>query len=115
MYAIRSYYVEDAWRGKTGHASFFAAFELAEPTAAELLLGYDGPFRLWIDGKPIHEGLSGPWPWMQDSLAVPVTLGAGRHEVAVTMATGSAAKPSTGFFMRMRAADGKKALGISLR
>ncbi len=107
--------MEGAWRGKTGHASFFAAFELAEPTAAEVLLGYDGPFRLWIDGKLIHQGLSGPWPQGQDSLAVPVTLGAGRHEVAVTMATGSAAKPSTGFFMRMRAADGKKALGISLR
>lgn len=134
--------MEETWRGKSGHAAFFSAFEVSEPRACEVLLGYDGPFRLWIDGVLVHEGLraqggswqgaGGQWPWLQDSLAVPVSLKAGRHEVAVLMATGKggagagsrvsgtakveapALGPSGGFFLRLRGEKGAGNLGITL-
>ncbi len=97
--------MEETWRGKSGHTAFFASFELSEAAECEALVGYDGPFRLWIDGKEAHKGLSGPWPRDQDSLAIPLRLAAGRHEVAVAMSTGDV--PSTGFFLRLRGFDGR--------
>jgi len=96
----------DAWRTKSGHAFFSATLELDKPAAWEFLMGYDGPFRLWLDGKVFYTNARGANPCIADESAKLARLSAGRHAVVVGMDI--AHGRSWGFFLRFRPVAGGK-------
>jgi hypothetical protein len=77
--------LHEGWQGRSGWASIH--FDLFCPDALDcvLLLGYDGPFRLAIDGQEVHCDLSATNPAVADSASVRSHLGAGRHRACVLM------------------------------
>lgn len=86
------------WLGKTGQVFFAATVELPERMDLKLLFGYDGPFRLWVDGKPVFIDLFGTNPAMVDAKNKSLILIAGRHEIKVAMDVNQG--KAFGFFMR---------------
>ncbi len=92
-----------AWEGKSGQAYFASRVELPEPMKLEVLAGYDGPFRLWLDGKLCIDALDGINPCFADKSRKTVSLPAGSHDlrVAMDLADGK----SWGFFVRFRRLD----------
>ncbi len=101
-------FVEDhaAWIGHSGHAYFWSQIELAEPAKIEFLLGYDGPFRLWLDGKRFFDALHGSNPCLPDEGSKTISLKAGVHQLTVGMDTNGGR--SWGFFMRLHRLDGSQ-------
>jgi sialate O-acetylesterase len=73
------------WMGKSGHGYFSCRIELPEAMKLQVLLGYDGPFRLWIDGKSVFTDMNGINPCLPDAVARPVALAAGVHRITVGM------------------------------
>jgi hypothetical protein len=73
------------WQGKSGHAFFACALELREPMRLRFLMGYDGPFRLWVNGKTLFEDLSGANPCYADQGDKKISLAAGTHRITVAM------------------------------
>ncbi len=49
------------------------------------LMGYDGPFRLWVDAKPVYCDLTGANPCFADQGEKRISLGRGRHRITVAM------------------------------
>lgn len=74
-----------AWNDKAGHAFFRARLELSEPMKLEFLMGYDGPFRLWLDGAPFFTDMAGTNPCSPDESARRTRLAAGFHDIVVGM------------------------------
>ncbi len=68
-------------------------FECPEPMALSLGLGYDGPVKLWLDGRDLFCDPAGAVPIGVDKANLPVEAAAGRHEVfiALTSNRGTAA------------------------
>ncbi len=63
---------------------FFAAkFECAEPMKLELGLGYDGPTKVWINGKQVHYDPDGINPMIFDQIKVPYNAKKGMHEIVI--------------------------------
>jgi sialate O-acetylesterase len=62
------------------------------------LMGYDGPFRLWLNRKPFFTDLGGSPPCLVDKNSSITKLGAGEHdvEVGVDISGGT----TSGFFLR---------------
>ncbi|SDT95757.1 sialate O-acetylesterase [Verrucomicrobium sp. GAS474] len=91
------------WDGNKGHAHFAARIDLPEAMRLEALLGYDGPFRLWIDGKPSFTDLKGTNPCVADESKKIVRLAKGRHTLHVAMDLNDGR--AWGFFVRFRRID----------
>jgi sialate O-acetylesterase len=91
------------WVGKSGQAFFHARLHLSEPMKLEFLMGYDGPFRLWLDGDPFFINMKGANPCFADESAKTIALKAGVHDIHIGMdlANGS----SWGFFLRFARKD----------
>ena len=87
-----------AWEGKAGHHYFSSVLELEEPMKLRFLLGYDGPFRLWVNEKPFYQDLKGTNPALADQKKKSIALPAGRHRVTVAMDTNGGL--AWGFFLR---------------
>ena len=66
----------------------------------ELLMGYDGPFRLWINGRAFFCNAAGANPCLPDESGKRITLPAGRHEFLAGMDI--AYGRTWGFFLRWR-------------
>ena len=98
-------FVEDhaAWLGHPGHAYFWSRLELSEPMKLEFLMGYDGPFRLWVDGKPFFNALHGTNPCLPDEGSKIAALKAGSHQITIGMDTNCGR--AWGFFLRFRRLD----------
>lgn len=99
------------WQKAEGHGYFAAKLTLPEAMKLEFLLGYDGPFRMWIDGKPFYTDINGINPCLADEFSKVTTLAAGEH--ALTVAMDLACGSSWGFFLRvcrrdLRAAEIRK-------
>lgn len=86
------------WREKNGHCYFAARIELPESMRLEFLMGYDGPFRLWIDGAPFFADLKGTNPCFPDESRKTAQLSAGAHSIRVAMDVNHGA--AWGFFLR---------------
>ncbi|RRJ95723.1 sialate O-acetylesterase [Opitutaceae bacterium TAV4] len=86
------------WQGKSGHCYFAATLDLAEPMKLDVLTGYDGPFRLWIDGAPFYDALDGINPCFPDEGSKTVRLTVGAHTLTVAMDLNNGA--AWGFFLR---------------
>jgi len=90
------------WIGTHGVACFVTEFESAAATRI-LGFGYDGPVRLWLDGKEIHSNPKGTNPCLADHHLVPVTLMPGRHRLALAMDVNGG--QAWGFTLRWLAPD----------
>lgn len=89
----------DEWLGHAGHAAFHGHVDAPEAMEVELRTGYDGPFRLWVDGREVHTDLGGTNPAIQDARRIKLKLAAGSHPISVLM--GLNGGRAWGFFMRM--------------
>ena len=88
---------------KTGQAYFASRIEVPEPMKIEFLMGYDGPFRLWLDSQPFFCNPKGTNPCLPDESAKTVALPAGSHAITVVMDLNNGG--SSGFFLRFRRVD----------
>ncbi|MDD5263139.1 MAG: sialate O-acetylesterase, partial [Methylacidiphilales bacterium] len=86
------------WIGRQGHCYFAARLELSEPMRLNFLMGYDGPFRLWIDGKSHFINMNGTNPCFADESNKPASLSAGTHLIQVGMDLNHGG--AWGFFLR---------------
>ena len=98
-------FIEDhtEWLNRSGHVYFWSRLELPEPMKLEFLMGYDGPFRLWLDGKPFFDALHGTNPCLPDEGSKIAALKAGSHRITVAMDTNCGR--AWGFFLRFRRPD----------
>lgn len=74
-----------AWQGRAGWAAFHFSIDCPAAVEARVLLGYDGPFRLAIDGVEVHRDMHGTNPAIADSVRFDHTFTAGRHQACVLM------------------------------
>lgn len=93
----------ELWKGNSGQNYFHAKIELPEPMRLEILMGYDGPFRLWLDGKPFFADINGTNPAFPDQGRKGISLKAGRHDITVAMDLNVGR--AWGFFLRFERKD----------
>jgi hypothetical protein len=91
------------WQGKPGHAFFHSRLHLSEPMKLEFLMGYDGPFRLWLDGKPFFANMKGTNPCFPDESGKTMALKAGTHDIHIGMDLNDGR--AWGFFLRFARKD----------
>jgi len=91
------------WQKAAGHGYFSSKLTLSEPMKLEFMLGYDGPFRMWIGDEDFYNGLDGVNPCIPDEFSKTVSLPAGVHTLTVAMDLNHGV--SWGFFVRMRRCD----------
>lgn len=87
-----------SWNGREGQAYFATTLTLPAATRLEFLMGYDGPFRIWVDGKPLFDDPRGTNPCFPDQSSAIRRLDAGRHEVVVGLDLNHGR--AWGFFLR---------------
>jgi sialate O-acetylesterase len=66
-------------------------------------LGYDGPVKLFVDGRPAFHDPAGTNPAKRDSAAPEIDLTAGDHELA--LALGANQGRAWGVFLRLQRID----------
>ncbi len=91
------------WVGRSGQAFFTSVISLPEPMTLQLLMGYDGPFALWLDGRRLFLDEKGVNPALPDSAGKSVALPEGRHEIHVAMDINHGA--AWGFYLRFSRRD----------
>lgn len=92
-----------------GEALVYYAFDFrcAAAMKLSLLLGYDGPVKVWLDRKAIFCDPKGTNPARPEDATVPFAAKAGNHEILVALASQGAA---WGVFLRLERTDVSKAL-----
>ena len=73
------------WQGHSGHAYFASRINLSESMRLRFLMGYDGPFRLWVDGRILFEDIHGTNPCFADQSEKSIALSVGSHRITVAM------------------------------
>ncbi len=76
----------------------------AEPMDIAALLGYDGPVRLFVDGKPCFHDPNGTNPARPDAACIAVSLEAGEHDFTVML--GGNRGRAYGIILRLQRLDG---------
>ncbi len=79
---------------------FACPFQCSESMKLDLCLGYDGPVKVWLDGKLICHDPNGTNPAVPDRKVIPIDAVKGRHEVIIAM--GSNCGKAWGMFLRFR-------------
>ncbi len=74
------------YAGRTGVRFFRSRFETPEKMLLRLLLGYDGPVRIFVDGKAVYTDPDGTNPVIPEQYHLDVTWEKGRHEVLFVLA-----------------------------
>jgi hypothetical protein len=93
----------ERWFSKNGLGFFQGRIELAESMTLRVLMGYDGPFRLWLDGKPFFADLEGVNPCLPDKAEKAIALKKGVHDIRVGLDL--AHGKTWGFFLRFARKD----------
>jgi len=76
----------DAGRAKKPRVQYFACrLRCAEAMKLALLLGYDGPVKVWVDSKEVFCNPKGVNPAIPDESSTPLDLTAGEHEVLIAL------------------------------
>ena len=78
-------------------------FNCAEDMKLALLLGYDGPVKVWIDGQEYFHDPNGTTPAVAGKTEVAFGAAAGDH--AITVALGTNGGNAWGVFMRLQRCD----------
>ncbi len=81
--------------------------DAAEPMKLVALFGYDGPVKLWVDGKELFHDPKGTNPGIVDKKCIPFEVEAGRHAVIVGL--GSNCAKAWGIYLRFQRLDITKA------
>ena len=90
----------ETWNGKRGQAYFSARIDLPEKMRLQFLMGYDGPFRLWLDRKPFWKALNATNPCSPDEGTKSIALAKGTHDLRITMDLNDGL--AWGFCLRLR-------------
>lgn len=77
--------------------------KVPEKMRLAVCFGYDGPVKLWIDGKQVFHDPSGTNPAVEDERSVPFAAGKGTHEVLIAL--GSNQGKAWGIFLRFERLD----------
>jgi len=93
----------DRWVGQDGLGFFKGRIDLSEPMTLRFLMGYDGPFRLWLDGEPFFSDLAGVNPCLPDKAEKVAKLSKGVHDIRIGMDV--LRGRSWGFFLRFARKD----------
>jgi sialate O-acetylesterase len=91
------------WEGGSGQMFFQSRLHLDEAMRLEFLMGYDGPFRLWLDGKPFFVNMKGTNPCFPDESSRTTVLKPGMHDIRVGMDLNAGS--TWGFFLRLARRD----------
>ncbi len=83
-------------------------FKCAEAMSLALLLGYDGPVRLWVDGEARFHDPNGTNPAVTDAQKIRLEAAAGEHVIVVALGTNHGA--AWGIFLRLERTDLSKAV-----
>jgi len=67
--------------GRSGMVYGMAKIEVPQAIDAKFFIGYDGPFRLWLDTKPIFQDAEGLNPIVIDEHMVCIHLSKGFHNI----------------------------------
>jgi sialate O-acetylesterase len=103
-YSSRGFIDEhERWVNRNGLGFFRGFIKLSEPMTLRFLMGYDGPFRLWLNGEPFFTDLEGVNPCLPDKAEKAVELKQGVHEIQIGMDL--ARGRSWGFFLRFARRD----------
>ncbi|MFA7334757.1 MAG: sialate O-acetylesterase [Kiritimatiellia bacterium] len=101
----------ERWQNRSGHCYFSSSGNLPEAMDLDVLMGYDGPFRLWVDGKPFFTDLSGINPSIPDESEKRIKLAKGPHSFRVAMDLNDGL--AWGFFLRFKRRDVTRAQLVS--
>ena len=94
----------ERWARRSGIACCTAEVEMKSAARLLIGLGYDGPIRVWLDDREIHNNPNGINPVVADEAVVPVRLAAGKHRLTVAMDLNGGL--AWGFTLRWLYADG---------
>lgn len=64
---------------------YACTLDLSEPMELAGLLGYDGPAKVWVDGKDVFLDLDGTNPAAFDEGTFPITGEPGQHEILIAL------------------------------
>ena len=78
-------------------------FDVSEAMGLKIMIGYDGPMKLWFDAQEIAHDPEGTNPALPEQRVVAVQAAAGRHEITVALGTNSGR--AWGIFLRMLRTD----------
>jgi hypothetical protein len=92
--------------GKNKIFYFRCRIKCGEAMNLNLLFGYDGPVKMFCDGKEIHCDMKGGNPLIKDRRKIPCSLSKGAHEFVVALASNCGA--AWGICLRAERAGGKK-------
>lgn len=81
-------------------AYFACALACPETMRLRVCLGYDGPIKLWLDGRLAFHDPHGTNPARPDSARVPFEAAAGKHELLIAL--GSNNGKAWGLFLRFQ-------------
>lgn len=85
---------------------FSARFECPESMKLVACVGYDGPVKVWVDGKPLFHDDRGTNPAWADKARRRFNVDAGVHEVIVALGTNRGR--AWGIFLRLERLDVKR-------
>jgi len=90
----------------TGAQLIYLACDLhvTEPMKLVALLGYDGPVKLWVDGRELFHDPNGTNPGIIDAKCIRFDAAPGPHQVRVAL--GSNAGKAWGIYLRFQRLDG---------
>lgn len=80
-----------------------ARLEVPEKMKLQAILGYDGPVKLWIDGREIFHDPDASNPAWEDRAKIPFNVEPGTHEVMVALASNQCR--AWGIFLRFERLD----------
>jgi hypothetical protein len=69
-------------------------------------LGYDGPLKVWFDGREVFSDPDGMNPSMPNDAEIGVQATAGAHEVLVALESNNG--EAWGIFLRFERTDGRR-------
>lgn len=85
---------------------FRGDLNVPEPMKLVALLGYDGPVKLWLDGRELFHDPNGINPAIPDAKRIRFDAAPGKHEVVVAL--GSNSGKAWGIFLRFQRTDVSK-------
>lgn len=89
--------------GQDNLVLYTARFECPKAMKLNALLGYDGPVRVWINGKAIYHDANGRNPAIIDAAILPFTARPGTNEVVIALSTNKGR--AWGIYLRFQRTD----------
>lgn len=91
------------WDGRSGQVFFFSEILTSETMKLQVRMGYDGPFRIWVNQHSFFTDVNGANPAVPDAVKRPLSLAPGRHSLTIAMDLNQGL--AWGFFLRFERID----------